>query len=314
MKVFFQGWLKEYMEKEFAPINWFPGHMAKTRRLLQEQLRRVDLVIELCDARLPFSSRNPELEKMIQGKRRILFLNKSDLADPAVTKNWLKHFRLLGEDAHVISALSLKTKETIGIIDQVTKEIVNKENERGIRKTVRGMVIGVPNVGKSTIINRLKGNAIARTGDRPGVTKSNQWVRISTYLELLDTPGMLWPRLDDQEAAMKLCWIGSVSDEVVDLSRLTMALLSELKIQAPEEVKSRFHLNNLSPEGIELLDAVCRGRGWLLKGNRCDYDRCFSVVLDEFRSGKLGRISLENPGKEERHEGQEGTRAGNAVI
>lgn len=302
------------MDTEFAPINWFPGHMAKTRRLLQEQLRRADLVIELCDARLPFSSRNPELEKMITGKRRILFLNKSDLADPGVTKSWLKHFQSRGEDAHVMSAVSLKTKETISIIDRVTKEITEKAKERGIRKTVRAMVIGVPNVGKSTMINRLKGNAITRTGDRPGVTKSNQWVRISPYLELLDTPGMLWPRLDDQEAAMKLCWIGSVSDEVVDLSRLTMALLSELKIKAPEEVKSRFHIDDISPEGIDLLDAVCRGRGWLLKGNRCDYDRCFSVVLDEFRSGKLGRISLEKPGKEDHYEGPESTRAGTAVF
>ena len=283
------------MNTQNVPINWFPGHMAKTRRLLQEQLRRVDLVIELCDARLPYSSRNPELGRMISGKRRVLFLNKSDLADPAVTQKWLRYFQEQGEDAYVVSAVSLRSKETIGMIDRVTREMVDKANERGIRKTIRAMVIGVPNVGKSTIINRLRGNAITQTGDRPGVTKSNQWVRITPYLELMDTPGMLWPRLDNQEAALRLCWIGSVNDDVVDLDRLTIELLSELKVRAPELMKNRFHLDDILPEGAELLDAVCRGRGWLLKGNRYDYDRCYRVVLDEFRSGKLGRISLETP-------------------
>ena len=295
------------MDTQQTPINWFPGHMAKTRRLLQEQLRRVDLVIELCDARLPYSSRNPELGRMTAGKQRVLFLNKADLADPAITRKWLKQFQEEGEYACIVSAVTLRSKETIGIIEQATKEIIDKAKEKGIRKTVRAMVIGVPNVGKSTLINRLKGSAIAKTGDRPGVTKSNQWVHISPYLELLDTPGMLWPRLDDQEAAMRLCWIGSVKDDVVDLSTLTTGLLSELKKQAPEAVKTRFHISDLSAEGADLLDEVCRGRGWLLKGNRYDFDRCFSVVLDEFRSGKIGKISLEVPraGKEEKNDGQD---------
>ena len=283
------------MNTQNVPINWFPGHMAKTRRLLQEQLRRVDLVIELCDARLPYSSRNPELGRMTSGKRRVLFMNKADLADPVVTKQWLRYFQEQGEDAYIVSAVSLRSKETIGIIDRVTREMVDKASERGIRKTVRAMLIGVPNVGKSTLINRLRGNAITQTGDRPGVTKSNQWVRITPYLELMDTPGMLWPRLDNQGAALRLCWIGSVKDDVVDLERLTIELLSDLKVRAPEVMKTRFHLDDISPEGVELLDAVCRGRGWLLKGNRYDYDRCYRVVLDEFRSGKLGKISLEIP-------------------
>ena len=286
----------EEMDIQTEPmINWFPGHMAKTRRILQDHLRRVDLVIELCDARLPYSSRNPELEKMIAGKRHVLFLNKADLADPAATKAWLNLFRSDGMDAYVISAASFRSKETFGIIERATKDIADRAENRGYRKTVRAMVIGVPNVGKSTLINRLKGGAVALTGDRPGVTKSNQWVRISPYLELLDTPGMLWPRLDDQEAAIRLCWIGSVRDDAIDLSRIVMALLTELKACAPEEFKSRYHLADLSPEGVNLLDAVCKGRGWLMKYNRYDYDRCYSVVLDEFRSGKLGRITLEMP-------------------
>ena len=283
------------METQNKPINWFPGHMAKARRLLQEQLRGTDLVIELCDSRLPHSSRNPELGRMISGKRHVLFLNKCDLADPAQTKAWLQFFRSKGEDAFIVSAVTLRTRETIDIIDRVTREIVEKANERGIRKTVRSMVIGVPNVGKSTLINRLRGCAVARTGDRPGVTKSNQWVRISPYLELLDTPGMLWPRLDDQNAAMKLCWIGTVPDDIVDMSEITISLLENMKKVIPEEMKKRFHISDLNAEGVALLDAVCRGRGWLLKGNRYDYDRCCSVVMDEFRSGKLGKISLETP-------------------
>ena len=295
------------MDNERAPINWFPGHMAKTRRLLQDQLRRVDLVIELCDARLPYSSRNPVLNRMTDGKRRVLLINKSDLADLKITDSWLKFFKSRGEDVYLISAVSLKSKETLGIIDRVTREFVERAKDKGIRKTVRAMVIGVPNVGKSTMINRLRGSAIAQTGDRPGVTRSNQWVRISPYLELLDTPGMLWPRLDDQNAAMKLCWIGTVPDDIVDLSQLALSLLTCLKECAPDAVRNRFHVEDLSAEGADLLDAVCRGRGWLLKGNRYDYDRCCSVVLDEFRSGKLGRISLETPeqGKEAKDDGQE---------
>ena len=283
------------MEIQHGTINWFPGHMAKTRRLLQEQLRRVDLVIEICDARLPHSSRNPELNRMISGKRRVLFLNKTDLAETETTKRWMNLFRSNGEDVYPITAVNLRSKETIAVIDKMTKEIVDKAYERGIRKNIRAMVIGVPNVGKSTLINRLRGASITKTGDRPGVTKSNQWVRITPYLELLDTPGMLWPRLDDQEAAMKLCWIGSVPDDITDISQLTLSLLNELKVYAPEALKTRFHVDDLSTEGLGLMDAVCRGRGWLLKGNRYDYDRCCSIVLDEFRSGKLGKISLEFP-------------------
>ncbi len=294
-----------------VPINWFPGHMAKTRRLLQEQVRRVDLVIELCDARLPFSSRNPELLQMTAGKRRILLMNKSDLADPAVTKAWKEYFQSMGEDVYMVSAVSLRSRETMLMIERVTKDIIEKARERGIRKTIRAMVIGVPNVGKSTLINRLRGSSVARIGDRPGVTKSNQWVRVSPYLELMDTPGMLWPRLDDQDAALRLCWIGSVRDDVADLSRLTITLLENLKKHVPDAIKARYHLTDLSPEGVELLDAVCRGRGWLLKGSRYDYDRCYSVVLDEFRGGLLGRVSLEKPdeGKGGQDDGQEDPRA-----
>ena len=277
------------------PINWYPGHMAKTRRLLQDQLKRVDLVIEVCDARLPFSSRNPELLRMTAGKRRILLLNKADLADPEATRRWVRFFQARGETAYPVHAISLKSKELLGTIDRSVRDVVETAEEKGIRKTIRVMVIGVPNVGKSTLINRLRGTSIAKTGDRPGVTKSNQWIHVTPYLDLMDTPGMLWPRLDDQLAARRLCYIGSVKDDVVDIYALAISLLEDLKASCPETLSVRFHVDDLNVENVELLDAVCRGRGWLLRGGRFDYDRCCNVVLDEFRSGKLGKITLELP-------------------
>lgn len=277
------------------PINWYPGHMAKTRRLLQDQLKRVDLVIEVCDARLPFSSRNPELLRMTAGKRRILLLNKADLADPEATRRWVRFFQARGETAYPVHAISLKSKELLGTIDRSVRDVVETAEEKGIRKTIRVMVIGVPNVGKSTLINRLRGTSIAKTGDRPGVTKGNQWIHVAPYLDLMDTPGMLWPRLDDQLAARRLCYIGSVKDDVVDIYALAISLLEDLKASCPETLSVRFHVEDLNVENVELLDAVCRGRGWLLRGGRFDYDRCCNVVLDEFRSGKLGKITLELP-------------------
>lgn len=277
------------------PINWYPGHMAKTRRLLQDQLKRVDLVIEVCDARLPFSSRNPELLRMTAGKRRILLLNKADLADPEATRRWVRFFQARGETAYPVHAISLKSKELLGTIDRSVRDVVETAEEKGIRKIIRVMVIGVPNVGKSTLINRLRGTSIAKTGDRPGVTKSNQWIHVTPYLDLMDTPGMLWPRLDDQLAARRLCYIGSVKDDVVDIYALAISLLEDLKASCPETLSVRFHVEDLNVENVELLDAVCRGRGWLLRGGRFDYDRCCNVVLDEFRSGKLGKITLELP-------------------
>ena len=283
------------MSENQTLINWYPGHMAKTRRLLQEQINRIDLIIEICDARLPFSSRNPDLDRMISQKRRLLFLNKADLADQDASREWIRFFRSQGTECYLTDAVRMRGKETIGMIDRATKEIVGKALEKGVRKTVRAMIVGIPNVGKSTLINRLYGRSVAQIGDRPGVTKSNQWVKVSPYLELLDTPGLLWPRLDDQAAARRLCYIGCIKDDVIDLADLTIHLLEELCEKIPERVQDRFRIQNTGLKGAELLDAVCAGRGWLLKGAQYDYDRCCSVVLDEFRAGKLGRITLEVP-------------------
>lgn len=279
-------------------INWYPGHMAKAKRLLSDQLGRVDVVIELCDARLPHASRNPDLDKLISGKKRVLLLNKADLADPQVTSMWLNHFRGQGIDCAPYNASSGKAKDALNIIEQAAKETVERAAQRGVKKTVRAMVVGVPNVGKSTFTNKLHGGNIAKTGDRPGVTRSNQWVRITPYLELMDTPGLLWPRLDDQLAARRLCYIGTVKDDVVDLAMLSIHLLQDMLKVKPEPVMERFRIKDPELRGEELLEAVCRGRGFLMKGGVCDYDRCCAVVLDEFRGGKLGRISLEVPQKE----------------
>ena len=276
-------------------INWYPGHMAKTRRLLSDQIGKADLIIELCDARLPYSSRNPDLDRMIQGKKRILLLNKADLADPELSRRWLHYFRGKGLNTALIQATGLKAKDALTAIEKATSEVVEKAASRGIRKTVRAMVVGVPNVGKSTYINRLHGGNIAKTGDRPGVTRNTQWIRITPYLELMDTPGLLWPRLDDQLAARRLSYLGTIKDDVLNLDSLAMSLLEDLADIVPQKMSERFHIEDTSLRGIELLDAVCRGRGFLLKGNEMDYDRCCSVVLDEFRGGKLGRITLEAP-------------------
>ena len=284
------------------PINWYPGHMAKTKRMLSDQLKSVDLVIELCDARLPYSSRNPELNRMLEGKKRLLMLNKADLADPETNRHWLRYFQAQGEDVHLWSAPQARKGEAIAAITDAVKEKTEKAAARGIRKTIRAMVAGVPNVGKSTFINRLHGGSIATTGDRPGVTKSSQWIKIDPYLELLDTPGLLWPRLDDQTAARRLCYIGTVKDEILDLQALAMQLMEDMIEAKPEAVMDRFHLKDPSLRGPELMEAVCRGRGFLLKGGSFDYDRCASVVLDEFRGGKLGRISLESPQQAESEE------------
>ena len=275
-------------------INWYPGHMARAKRLLAEQLSRVDVVIELCDARLPASSRNPDLMRLTQKKERVLLLGKSDLADPGLTAQWLKLFRQQGLSCQALN-MNKQAKSALALIDQAAQAAVERAAQRGIRKTVRAMIVGVPNVGKSTLINRLHGGSIAKVGDMPGVTRANQWVKVTPYLELMDTPGLLWPRLDDPLAARRLAYIAAIRDEVLDTAQLAIQLLTDLIGMAPGAVQERFKIKDLSLRGHELLDAVCLGRGFLMKGGACDTERACKVVLDEFRGGKLGRITLEAP-------------------
>ena len=276
-------------------INWYPGHMAKARRLLGVQLKQVDAVIELCDARAPLSTRNPDLAQMSLGKARILVLNKADLAAERETKVWLQYFRIHNENAVPLNAVGGGIREILAKIEEAVKPSVDRMKARGVSKTVRLMVVGIPNVGKSTFINRLRGSVVAKTADRPGVTRANTWVKVGPYMELLDTPGMLWPRLSDQRGARLLAYLGSISDQIMDAEKLAGSLLATLLAIEPTSVSARFKLpeNASSLDAEALLEAACAGRGWLMSGGRPDITRGAAVVLDEFRGGKVGRITLE---------------------
>lgn len=281
-------------------IQWYPGHMAKAKRLLSAQLGKVDLVVELCDARLPLSSRNPALDEMIRHKRRVLLICKADLAENVKTQQWLQYFKQQGIDAMAYDKSPQKTKQARQLIEFAARDLLERNERRGIQKTLRAMVVGVPNVGKSTFINRLYGKPVAQTGDRPGVTKSNQWVKVSPYLEVLDTPGMLWPKLNDQRAATRLAYIGTIKDAVYDQYELCLNLLQDLLVAMPQRTIERYKIQNPAAENYALLDEVCRGRGFLLRGGEYDYDRACSVILDEFREGKVGKITLEEAPRIER--------------
>lgn len=275
-------------------INWYPGHMAKTRRLLQDQLRAVDAVIELCDARAPLATRNPDLARLTQGKARILILNKADLADDAQTARWLEHFRREGLTALRFNSNGGKIKDILGKIEQATRPAVERYAARGVKKTIRTMVIGIPNVGKSTFINRLYGGSVVKAADRPGVTRANTWVKLGPYLEVLDTPGMLPPRMDDQESAKLLAYLGSIRDQIMDTEELAGGLLQRLYEVAPAAAAARYKLSDApGTEPHELMEAACRGRGWLLSGARYDMDRASALILDEFRAGKVGKITIQ---------------------
>ncbi len=275
-------------------INWYPGHMARAKKKLMEQLSRVDVVVELCDARIPRASRNPELGDLVKNKKRLLILNKADLAEEAQTRAWLAYYRAQGMDCMSFDSAKGRAKDVIARIERAASEAVARMAARGVKKTVRVMIVGVPNVGKSTFTNKVNGASIARTGDRPGVTRSNQWVRITPYLELLDTPGLLWPRLDDQNDAQALAFVGTINDQIMDQQMLAIRLLERLMEINPSAAMQRFKIKDGTLRGVALLEEACRGRGWLLPGGVMDTDRGAAVVLDEFRAGRLGRLTLQS--------------------
>ena len=283
---------------EMPSIQWFPGHMAKTRRLIGESLPLVDLVIEITDARIPRSSRNPELDKWLADKPRLLLLNKSDCADEAVTKRWVAFY---GEQG--LTALPTDCKSGRGvnaILPAIRAELaplLKRRQEKGIAgKPLRVMAVGIPNVGKSSLINRLAGSKRARVEDRPGVTRGRQWVRISPELELLDMPGVLWPKFEDPAVGEHLAFTGAVKDDVVDIELLAMRLLQLLNREYPKLLLERYKVEaDPETEAFELLELVGRKRGMLISGGEVNTERAAITVLDEYRSGKLGRISLEWP-------------------
>ena len=275
-------------------INWYPGHMAKTKKILETQIRSVDAVIELCDARAPLATRNPDLERLTRDKARILILNKADLASDSDTARWLEYFRRQGLTAMRFNSNGGKIKDILARIAEATKPVADKYAARGVKKTIRMMVVGIPNVGKSTFINRLYGGSIVKAADRPGVTRSNTWVKLGPYMEIMDTPGMLPPRMDDQKSATLLAYLGSIRDEIMDTEELAGGLLQLLDQLNPEATRARYKLGeNPGTEPHELLEAACRGRGWLMSGGRIDVDRASTLILDEFRAGKTGKITIE---------------------
>ena len=277
-------------------INWYPGHMTKTRRMLQENLKMIDVVVEILDARAPLASRNPDFDDLFAGKSRVVLLNKSDLADSNATKRWISHFNRRGIEAAGISATGGSAKKiAVALIEKAAKPRVDAMKQKGVNKVVRCMIVGIPNVGKSTLINRIAGQSRAEVGDRPGVTRGKQWVKITPYLELMDTPGMLWPKLEDQELAKHLAYLGSIKDEVMDSEELALDMLALLQATSPAQVTERYSkLTGQTPKE-DLLKAVCLSRGFLLRGGELDTERAAHVSLDEFRAGKVARVTLEQP-------------------
>ena len=270
--------------------------MAKAKRLLEEQLKKADFIIELCDARIPRSSRNEDLLRLVENKKRVLVLTKADLADPSSTKAWLEYYRQNGEDAIDFDANPKSRKRIVAFLNNASKSFVKRAEDRGIKKTIRAIVLGVPNVGKSTFINRIAGSAITSVADKPGHTKSNRWVKVSEYFELMDSPGMLWPKIDDEKAAMHLAYIGTIKDAVYNTDELAMELIWELLQINENNTRARYKLkDNSFSDKTELMDAVCKGRGFVAKGGVYDYERACATILDEFRAGKLGRITFEKP-------------------
>lgn len=279
-------------------VQWFPGHMAKTRRLIKESLNLVDGVVEIVDARIPVSSRNPELDSIIQKKPRIILLNKCDVADSQATTMWLKYFRDRGFYAAAVDCRTGKGLNSFdSLVKQALKTVIERNDAKGMSgKPLRLMVVGIPNTGKSSFINRMGKNAKAKVADKAGVTRQNQWFVVGNGIELLDTPGVLWPKFDDPEVGDKLAFIGSVKDEVTDKETLACRLLESLAATRPQAIEDRYKISGISGlQGWEILEMIGKKRGFLIKGGEIDYERAAVIVADEFRGGKLGRITLELP-------------------
>ena len=278
-------------------IQWYPGHMTKARRQMQEDMKLIDLCIELLDARVPMSSRNPDIDTLAKGKYRLVILNKSDLASEAMTKAWSEYFKSLG-----IRALSVDSRQR-GVVKmiqdavtEVCKEKLERDRKRGIiNRPVRAMVVGIPNVGKSTFINTLAGRAAAKTGNKPGVTKGNQWIRLNRQVELLDTPGILWPKFDDETVGTHLAFIGSINDNILDRHELSLELISYLTKEMPQCLEERYTGLSLENTPEEILQNIAVIKSCLKKGGEADTERAAGMLIEDFRTGRLGKITLEMP-------------------
>ena len=280
-------------------VQWYPGHMTKAKRQMQEDLKLIDLIIELVDARVPLSSRNPDIDRLGQNKSRLILLNKADLADERQNEAWKEYFQ--GKGFHVVKVDSRNgagMKAIQNVIQEACREKIERDRRRGIKnRPIRAMVAGIPNVGKSTFINTFAGKACAKTGNRPGVTKGKQWIRLNKNVELLDTPGILWPKFEDQEVGIRLAYVGSIKDDILNMEELALSLIGYLKKNYPGVLQERYEADETG-EALEILQGIARARGCLKKGEELDYAKASSLYFDDFRSGKLGRITLEWAPKE----------------
>ena len=259
-------------------FQWYPGHMTKAKRQMQEDIKLIDLVVEIVDARIPLSSRNPDIDELGKNKYRLILMNKADLADKKVTDQW----------SHFLKSIS-------DIIMEACKEKIERDLKRGIKnRPVRAMVVGIPNVGKSTFINSYAGKACAKTGNKPGVTKGKQWIRLNKNVELLDTPGILWPKFEDQMVGLRLALIGSIKDEILNTDELAIELIKLLKKYYPGVLAERYAIEEVE-DNVQLLCEIAKSRNCLSKGNELDYSKAAVLLIDDFRSGKLGKLSLEFP-------------------
>ena len=280
-------------------VQWYPGHMTKAKRQMQEDLKLIDLIIELVDARVPLSSRNPDIDRLGQNKARLILLNKADLADERQNDAWKEYFKKKG--FHVVKVDSRNgagMKAIQNVIQEACKEKIERDRRRGIKnRPIRAMVAGIPNVGKSTFINSFAGRACAKTGNRPGVTKGKQWIRLNKNVELLDTPGILWPKFEDQDVGIRLAWVGSIKDDILNMEELALLLIAYLQKSYPGALHLRDEISE-EGEALEILQNIAKARGCLKKGEELDYTKASGLFFDDFRGGKLGRITLEWAPKE----------------
>lgn len=285
------------MEREIN-INWFPGHMAKAHRTIREHLKLVDVVVELLDARIPYSSANPVINDVLEGKPRVVALNKADLAEAKWTKAWIDHYKAQGIKAVPLEAVGGKgAKALVSLVEQAGSDKIAKLTAKGLRpRAVRAMILGIPNVGKSSLINCLLGTSTVRTADKPGVTRGKQWIKVGRNLELLDTPGVLWPKFEDQQVALKLAMTGAIKDEVYDLEQAIVKFLALLRPEYEDRLIERYKLSlPLPEENFHLLEAIGARRGCLRSGGVIDTEKAMRLIVNEFRSGKLGAVTLDRP-------------------
>lgn len=277
-------------------LQWYPGHMTKAKRQMQEDLKLIDVIIELVDARIPYSSKNPDIDGLAAGKSRVLLINKTDLADPAITKEWVKYYT---DKGFFVLELNSKTGTGIKSVNEVIAKACAKKIEQNrkkgiINRPMRAMIVGIPNVGKSTFINSFCKKAVAKTGNKPGVTKGKQWIRLNKDVDLLDTPGILWPKFEDETVGTNIAFIGSVSDEIVSISDLAFELIVKIKSLGSDAVYEKYGVEKKEDAWESLRDIAIK-RGCLAKGGEPDMDKASAFIIDDFRNGRIGRISLERP-------------------